>query len=545
MPSIKKMLQSYDLDLLERICSLWGIDSSNMDSSAAIEALVQASQDENLVSEIVESLPAAARETWSFLAANPLKTSWAQFTRKFGEVREYGPSRREREEPELHPVSAAEMLWYRGLIGRAFMNLPPEPREFVFIPDELLKFANTEQNKKTMPEIATIPDRSIKQVIHADSRLIDHMTDWLAARRMGHELPESAWKSWRVTKQFLISLAFEHGLIDKTGDLVTEALPAFFQRERSEIQRSWYSHWKKSADINDLKCIPGLAFEGNWQNDPVRPRQFLVELLERISPAIWYSLPSLIETIKTFAPDYQRPSGDYDSWFIRKADSETFLRGFDHWDEVDGALIRYLICGPLHWLGLVDLAQADEKSKIQAFRLSALFSQIITSQESKLTGDKETSVKISPDLVFTIPNFSSRMLRYQIGRFCEVHSVTSEETSYVLTPASLQAAQEGGLKPSQLVQLLEKQLKTPLPKSLLLTAEHWEKHGLEARVEPVSLLRVLKPETLTILQQNNQTAKFIVEILNPTCAIIKSEGLKTIRRTLMEQGILVKVEQEV
>ena len=53
-------------------------------------------------------------------------------------------------------------------------------------------------------------------------------------------------------------------------------------------------------------------------------------------------------------PDFQRPAGDYDSWFLRDQQSGEFLRGFEHWDEVDGALLRYLICGPLHWLGGVD-----------------------------------------------------------------------------------------------------------------------------------------------------------------------------------------------
>lgn len=545
MPSLKKMLQLYDLDLLERICSFWGIDSSNLDNTAAVEALVQATQDTALVAEVVESLPTSARETWSFLAANPQKTTWAQFTRKFGEVREYGPARREREEPELHPVSAAEMLWYRGLIGRAFLNLPPEPREFVFIPDELIRFANPPKSSESALEIEFFSKNLIKREIKADSRLLDHMTDWLAARRMGRELPETAWKNWRGTEAFITGIASAYGLIDKKGELVTETLAAFFQQEQTEIQLSWIANWKDSSSINDLRDIPGLVCEGNWQNDPVRPKQFLLELIQKLSPDTWYSLSSLVNVIKTIAPDYQRPSGDYDSWFIRKTADKNFLRGFDHWDEVDGALIRYLICGPLHWLGIIDLGQTDEKNKIQAFRISSLFFYFATSQKGELTRDKEVPVKISPDLVFNIPCFASRILRYQIGRFCEILSITPEETCYEITPTSLQSAQEAGLKPSQLVLLLEKQLKTPLPKTLLLMASHWEKNGLEAKIETASLLRTRTPEALTALQQNTHTAKYILEILSPTTAVINIQGKKVIRRTLMEQGILTKVEQEV
>jgi hypothetical protein len=31
------------------------------------------------------------------------------------------------------------------------------------------------------------------------------------------------------------------------------------------------------------------------------------------------------------------------------------IRGFGAWDEVDGARGRFLGCGPMHWLGLLDL----------------------------------------------------------------------------------------------------------------------------------------------------------------------------------------------
>ena len=52
-----------------------------------------------------------------------------------------------------------------------------------------------------------------------------------------------------------------------------------------------------------------------------------------------------------------------------------YLRGFSTWDEVDGALVRFLITGPMHWLGLVDLAAPRlpaRRAPPSALRLSAL-----------------------------------------------------------------------------------------------------------------------------------------------------------------------------
>jgi hypothetical protein len=545
MPSLKKMLQAYDHDLIGRISSFWGVDSANLEFSSAVEALCQSMEDTSLAVEMVESLAAEARQALGFLAANPQKVTWAQFTRIYGEVREYGPAGREREEPELHPISIAEMLWYRGFIGKAFMNLPPEPREFAFIPVELISFAASEKKTKLNLEISPIPSSSIKKEVRADSRLVDHMVDWLAAKRMGRPLPEKAWKNWHSNEKFMTAIASEGGLVDQKGEPLTESLPNFFQQDREEILANWLTGWLNSTKINELKALPGLSIEGNWQNDPLRPRKFLLETIKPFSSECWYSLDALVNTIKSNSPDFQRPSGDYDSWFIRKSDSETFLRGFEHWDDVDGALIRYLVCGPLHWLGMIDIGVTKEKTDFLAFRPSPLLNKIVHQQEITAQTTKETSIKISPEMEFTIPLFAPRMLRYQIARFCEIDSISSEETCYIITPASLKSAQEAGLKLSQLIQLLEKQLKTPLPKSLLLLADRWEKHGLEIKFEKRTIFRAQSPEVLQTLQQNTHTAKYILEVLTPTTAIINQQGIKTIRRTLMEQGLLAEVDLEV
>ena len=51
----------------------------------------------------------------------------------------------------------------------------------------------------------------------------------------------------------------------------------------------------------------------------------------------------------------KRTRGDYDSWFIKRASDGLYLRGFQYWDEVDGALIRYFITKHSALAGQVDL----------------------------------------------------------------------------------------------------------------------------------------------------------------------------------------------
>ena len=61
----------------------------------------------------------------------------AVFVRRWGEIRPIGPGRLEREELWRDPVSAAEGLWYSGLIQRAFQARPSGQVEMVFVPEEL------------------------------------------------------------------------------------------------------------------------------------------------------------------------------------------------------------------------------------------------------------------------------------------------------------------------------------------------------------------------------------------------------------------------
>jgi hypothetical protein len=79
-----------------------------------------------------------------------------------------------------------------------------------------------------------------------------------------------------------------------------------------------------------------------------------LNLLDAIPEEQWWSINALVRDIKQKYADFQRPAGDYDSWFIKRESDGQYLRGFVSWDQVDGALIKFFITNILHWLGQVD-----------------------------------------------------------------------------------------------------------------------------------------------------------------------------------------------
>ena len=126
---------------------------------------------------------------------------------------------------------------------------------------------------------------------------------------------------------------------------------------RSQQQRALFEGWRDSVTWNDLWRVPTLRCEdtGSWRNDPLAARRAALDALAQLEPGAWYRLEDFVAAIREASPDFQRPGGDYDTWYIRDAATNQYLTGFESWDQVEGALLRFIVGGPLHWLGVVDV----------------------------------------------------------------------------------------------------------------------------------------------------------------------------------------------
>ncbi|MEJ5226197.1 MAG: hypothetical protein WHV44_17175, partial [Anaerolineales bacterium] len=137
MPYLINTLPQNDLGFLRIVAQLWGLELESADPSHAVVELVETLCDAALLEEVVSTLTDDARDALGALFASGGRLPWPAFTRRFGEVREMGPARRDREKPHLRPTSPAEILFYRALVARAFFDTPAGPQEFAFIPDDL------------------------------------------------------------------------------------------------------------------------------------------------------------------------------------------------------------------------------------------------------------------------------------------------------------------------------------------------------------------------------------------------------------------------
>jgi hypothetical protein len=113
-------------DLLHRFVTIWGTCESSPSGGLRLvrmnwilpDSRTPRSCDSESMRELIETLPPAAQVALSALEAAGGRIPWAVFARQFGEVREMGAAKRDRDKPYLNPASGAEDLFYRALLGR-------------------------------------------------------------------------------------------------------------------------------------------------------------------------------------------------------------------------------------------------------------------------------------------------------------------------------------------------------------------------------------------------------------------------------------------
>jgi hypothetical protein len=542
MPDLIHSLQGRDLGFLKIVAGLWGVELEAPDAAAARSILVSRLLDADLVREIVAALPQKAQTALADLQWNGGRLPYALFARRYGAIREMGPARRDREKPQLSPASPSEALWYRALIGRAFFDTPTEPQEFAYVPDDLMALLPPLEGQEGPPIGQPAPPEECAHAIPGDDRILDHATTFLAALRAGYPPPEFAGLDAAFSR-FLEMLLIAAGLVDENRLPRPEPARVFLEASRGEALASLVQAWRNSPTFNELRLLPGLIFEGEWSNDPLRARKFLLDLITNLPAGMWWNLARLVEAIHERWPDFQRPAGDYDSWFIRDAVSGSYLRGYEHWDAVDGALIRFMICGPLHWLGLTDLASASPETLPAAFRLSSWASALLAGSAPEGLPAEDGRLVVNAEGVLRIQRRFPRSARYQIARFCRWEGQEGGEYRYRITPASLARARRQNLRVSHLITLLRRHSSAPPPPSLVRAIQRWELDGVQARMEPVTVLRLASPEMLAALRRS-RAARFLGDPLGPTAVVIQPGARQKVLRALAEMGYLTEDESE-
>ena len=546
-------LQDYDLGHLRVIAEHWGLDLPPGSSLEMAKFISDFLSSEEFLSELEESLPKPTHEVLRFIIEQEGRTETSLLVRSFGEIRDMGPGRRDREKPWRNPISPVEDLWYRGLCAKSFIDTPTGAQEIVFIPDEILMALHTGDQTEIQPMGHHAPAPS--EIVEAHSLAACDVTTLLAYLRKSPLQSLADWdqspRKYDVffqrpqSTRLLLSLLVDLGVINRSPlNPEPAATKVFLELSPFQILRSLFSAWVGSTDWNDLANVTGLsASNDEWPNDPLVSRQTILHHLDDIPTAEWWDLEGFIRDFRTYRPSFQRPAGDFDSWYLLGGENGAFLRGYKNWDHIEGELIRYLLSGPLHWLGITDLGRPPQSDRVAAFRLTALFKPFMH-PEGEMEGDpSEGTILLLPDGLIRAARDSDNTMRYQIARFTEWVSLHGEEYVYRITPNSLQLAADQGLGVEHFQSILNAACEN-VPPTVSKALLRWGDEGLEAGVERSYILRVKDSALLESLQTNPRFAKYILEILSPTTAIIRAGSQTKLYKAAAQIGLFIDLAKD-
>jgi hypothetical protein len=551
MRNLEQALLEHELLVLRVIGEWLGLDLTGTDKAAAVSQLTAALAQVDLVNEM-EYLEPEESAALADLVRQGGRAPVAVFERDHGEVRLMGPGKMEREEPWLDPASPAESLWYRGFLYRGFDQTGEGTLEFYYVPQELLNRlappTSTRREEPALPvEAALRPVEAPAQTRPPLTNAVDDLTTLLAlAQRTGlrsERLPNLdglLMDPDRDRRSLLLTLATEMILLRQTDDILrpTRSAIEWLQKSREAQLRALVDAWSRTF-WNELRHTPSLLAEGeSWQNDPLLARTALMDALP--ADEHWYRLADLVAVIRQQDPDFQRPDGNYETWYIRDADSQDYLSGFGDWDKVEGRLLRYLVQGPLYWLGMVELSAANAVEATYRLTPRAL---AWLGDEPPAADEVRVPLVVQPEGILLVPYNASRYERFQAARIADPEPLTpGKPYRYRIVPSSLAEAQGQGISPERMLQFLESAGGRPVPTSVRRGITRWAEKGVEGRLQSVVTLRVGDAEILETLRANPKTRDYITEALGELAVVIRQGEWENFRQAVAQLGLLLDVE---
>ncbi len=544
MLSLRARLQAEPRDFWRLVAEAWGLP----DTRRGLDALLAALLDADRVYALWQTLPGEAQAALAALQRQGGTMLWAVFLRRYGPLRDLSPAQWAVEQPHLHPQSPAEWLWYRALVGRAFFATPQGLLEHAYIPADLALLLPIGSGSAAEAASAPTWGRPADEALYAHPQparplhtlqVWTRALAWVRAGRSWEHLPLP--RPWQVASHWLRGLWQALGLLNPRGQVQGEAARAWLTAPWSQAWWQAYRAWRDAPQVNDLRALTHLRFEGPWQNDPPAARARLLDWLRALPPQTWWDLASFVAAVQEQEPHFQRPSPtDFHSWHIRRAADGAVLRGLAHWDEVDGALVRFWVVGPAHWLGLVDVARAEATGPVTAFRLTAAAAALLANRAPTSDADHEPASARWMGLGrVQVPWRAPREVHYHIARLAEPEPVTAEGLPYRLSAHSLTSARAQGLRGHQVGRWLAAHVEA-WPSAATRAVERVFRGAPPAQVQAIWLLRVPEPQALNALRAAAAGA-YLVEVLTPTVAVIRAEGQEAVLTALWQAGYLAEV----
>ncbi|HEX9130723.1 MAG TPA: helicase-associated domain-containing protein, partial [Ktedonobacteraceae bacterium] len=280
-------------------------------------------------------------------------------------------------------------------------------------------------------------------------------------------------------------------------------------------------------------------------------RQAVLSQLSACTPGRWYTVESLLHTMKARDPYVLRPR-QADMGIAGFRSAKTMLT---NWYKSDGEIIVGMLNSTLYELGIVALGYKQphlpEKGNPvnpDAFMLTDLATAVLStgaepSYNAAIPSDGRTLI--------VQPNFELLLLQpdlpavYSLLPFAQVDQV-GVVSRLTLTRNSVLRGLEAGKNIEQIMQILEQRSQKELPQNVVYTLRDWTKLYKEVTISQVLLLDVPSEALANEICSSSKLQVFGLRRIAPCVIAVSSDASITeLRRTLDKEGIVVRISGEI
>jgi hypothetical protein len=553
MYSLRESLEKTPTIILRGIASFWETDNPEESGRPRlVDGLLEQMGRADVVRQILRRLGDEEREVLRLLLASGGQIQAPRLTRSFGPLRS----------PQLAPAAPAELnavekLHRKGLLFRALAAMADWQGAVFYIPRDLLPFLPRVPQVAVEDHLRSLDDQTVLPtppflflhrdvavllaVLHREHYVLANEGQWsedlVTALEAFVSAPHPAYRS------ILLAMAWQAHLFspDFEGILRPTAEGKQWMRAPRELRsRVLFEAWRHHPTWDDLAGIPALEVEHLWPPDPVRPRQRLLRHLASAEAGSWFSVSDLSAWIESCDPEFLRSTGAANQRpQVRLQETGERLAGPASWKQVEGRYLDFLVAGPLHWLGVVELGQVE--GSLVAFRLTPL-SQFLwyrdvappeLSEESIIvegTFEVWVPVEASPYIIFVLEGCAERLQQDHVSH-------------YRLTREALHWALGRGLRVDDLLDLLARYGRGEVPQNVAYTLEEWTKTYGQLRLHQPLLLSAEDALLLEEVLADTEVRSSCGDPLSSTSVEVLSEHAFALVQRLGRLGYLPKVEE--
>lgn len=482
------------------------------------------------------------------------------FEAVFGPMRIAGTEKILREKYWKAPVSVTEKLLYRGLIFRENRSVSGDLKDCYIVPDDLLEcaegiFPDLKVSAGTAEDPFLVrpasPSETVSVLPFRDD-LPDLFTLAAALKRDGRGFSISGADIAKDQSRFIDMLLAETGSFPDGKEADPERIRSILVQNRTAAKLELLRAWRYSDNYDELAENTGdLSIIDPPEFDRKKPRAVILRYLAELPAGTWWSFSGFTAAVKRVAPDFLRGNFAKTRGQIRDAEGND-LSGIGSWFQLEGAYIRFILFGPLRWLGITQAAFEDKTNeKPGGFRITpeGLF-YLTESAEAEIA----PSILAKPNLEQAVPNIAAdgaitcssrvpRYFRYTAVRCCEIEKIKGDICTFRLTPNSLTRAERAGISKESFLALLHRFTGKAVPPSLERMLSSGEKVLIPATIYNATILTIPQPQILNELLETARLEKWILQQINENSLMIDPKGIDEFRRFLMEKEIFVDIQR--